>query len=337
MMTSEELMRSALHEARKGTRKVRPNPKVGCCIELASGELISGHHSVYGGIHAERAALEKLKGESAAKARVAVTLEPCSHTGQTPPCVDALIEAKVAEVILPFADPNPLVAGKGIEKLQKAGIRVTSDICKAECFNINREWLWAKVLKRPFVTLKIASSKNAVGASTERRWITSVKARQHAMSLRARVDVLISSGATVRSDDPALTNRDENGNLSPDQPHVMIFSRTQNLGEAKKILQHPHWEWHQSSDLLVSLKSLANEGVFDVMLETGPALSEKFCDDELVDEVWHYEAQIELKGAQYNLDFLRSFNLVEQIKIDEENFFSKYLRKERAERNFPFL
>jgi diaminohydroxyphosphoribosylaminopyrimidine deaminase/5-amino-6-(5-phosphoribosylamino)uracil reductase len=240
MLSNEELMRSALHEARKGGRAVRPNPRVGCAVELSSGELLLGHHSLYGGPHAERVALSKLLSSQSAKgARVAVTLEPCSHTGKTPPCADALIDAGVSEVIIPFLDPNPLVAGQGVQKLNAAGIRVVVGECLSECFQINREWLWTKVLKRPFVTLKIATSKNSIGVATERKWITSLKARHHAMTLRARVDVLITSGATVREDDPALTVRDESDVVALEQPRVIIYSKSKELGGAQKILQHP--------------------------------------------------------------------------------------------------
>ncbi len=335
-LDNEALMRRALHEARKSPRKVRPNPRVGCVFELADLELVEGHHSFCGGPHAEQVVLKKiidskLKSQGA---RVAVTLEPCSHTGKTPPCADALIAAGVKEVLIPFADPNPLVSGQGIAKLKAAGILVTEGICKSEAFAMNREWLWAKRLGRPFVTLKIASSKNAVGIADDRKWITSQKARQHAMTLRARVDVLISSGETLRNDDPSLTVRDDLGVVATEQPQVRVFSQSQNMGTAKKILEHPSWQWHRSTDLEDSLKSLAQEGYFDVMVECGPSLSAEFLKSGLVDEIWHYEKQEPLQGKCFDLSSLSQFSLKEQIAIDAENIFYKYLRKDRYEESF---
>ncbi len=337
LLSNDALMRRALHEARKSTHKVRPNPRVGCVIELPSGELIEGHHEIWGGPHAERVALNKLEklypSKTARGARVAVTLEPCSHTGKTPPCADALIQAGVSEVLIPFVDPNPLVAGKGVEQLRNAGITVHIGECQSEAYHLNREWLWTRVLGRPFVTLKIASSKNGVGVASDRKWITSPKARQHAMILRARVDALISSGETLRQDDPLLTSRDENEQLFEQQPRVIVFSKSRNLGTSTKILQHPRWEWHESSDLLASLKSFAHDGIFDVMVEVGPQLAEQFLKSGLVDEVWHYQAQVQLEGKSFLTEF-NDFELVEESQIDESNVFLKYLSKERSEEKY---
>lgn len=336
MLDNETLVRKAIHEARKGTRKVRPNPRVGCVFELKDGTLVEGYHAMWGGPHAEREVLKKIfemKLDPEA-ARVAVSLEPCSHSGKTPPCADALISAKVAEVIIPFRDPNPLVAGKGIQKLKEAGIKVSEGVCQEEALHLNREWLWAKKLGRPFVTLKIASSRNNVGAPTDRKWITSVKARQHAMILRARVDVLISSGETLRKDDPALTVRDEQNVRAAEQPRVIVFSRSHDMGDAKKILEHPKWEWHESKDLESSLRQLASEGVFDVMVECGPELSKRFMDSGLVDEIWHYKAQVDLQGREFDLSKLSSFSLKEKLVIDSENVFYRYLHRDRDEASY---
>jgi len=335
-LDNEALMRRALHEARKGPRKVRPNPRVGCVFELSDSNLIEGHHAYCGGPHAEQVVLKKIHDLklNSQGARVAVTLEPCSHTGKTPPCADALIAAGVKEVLIPFADPNPLVAGQGIARLQSAGILVSEGICRSEAYSMNREWLWAKRLGRPFVTLKMASSKNAVGIADDRKWITSQKARQHAMTLRSRVDVLISSGETLRQDDPSLTVRDESGLVAEEQPQVLVFSQSQDMGNSKKILEHPSWQWHHSSDLELSLRSLAQEGFFDVMVECGPSLSAQFLKAGLVDELWHYEKQELLQGKCFDLSPLSQFSLKEQIAIDAENIFYKYLRKDRYEESF---
>ena len=307
MLSVAELMKLALKEAHKSPRTVRPNPRVGAALQSASGQIVLGHHQICGGPHAEQAVLAECarRGVSTLGARIAVSLEPCAHKGRTSSCAKALVAAKISEVICSVLDPNPSVNGRGRKLLEKAEIKVSQSHA-AEGYALNREWLWAQKLRRPFVTLKMATSRNFVWKSAERRWITSEESRRHAMALRARADYLITSGATVRDDDPLMTVR---GEALPDgsQPHILILSLNSSgspvdLAKAK-VSQMPTRRvsvesWPQLSD---GLERLFAEGIFDVMIEAGPRLSEKFLQENLVDEIWHYQSADDLVGEAHDL------------------------------------
>jgi diaminohydroxyphosphoribosylaminopyrimidine deaminase/5-amino-6-(5-phosphoribosylamino)uracil reductase len=338
MLSPEELMSVALFEAPKGGMHVRPNPLVGCAMQLASSQVLSSFHEKYGALHAERRLLEELRaqGLSAQGARVAVTLEPCSHWGKTPPCAEALIEAKVAEVFVPFLDPNPLVAGKGVTQLKEAGIKVILGVAKQKAFELNKTWLWAHKLKRPYVTLKMATSQNSVWHPEEndsKRWITSDLARLDAMSLRAQVDLIVTSGATMRADNPAYTVRDTQGTLLGYQPEVVVLSREKNLALTPKLEQHPKGAsvacWDHMRE---ALGDLHKRGVHHVMVEAGPSLSETFFSASCVDEVWHYVSLEERKGLVKDLmkPINAEFMLMKEKVFDDQNLLRRYLKKDRS-------
>jgi diaminohydroxyphosphoribosylaminopyrimidine deaminase/5-amino-6-(5-phosphoribosylamino)uracil reductase len=155
-----QFMSEALAQAQKSLYLSNPNPRVGCVI-VKDGQVIGrGHTQKVGGPHAEVQALTdvKARGLNAQGATVYVTLEPCSHTGRTPPCVDALIESKPALVVIAMSDPNPLVAGQGIERLRAAGIEVRCGLLEPEAQNLNRGFISRMTRGLPWVRLKIAAS-----------------------------------------------------------------------------------------------------------------------------------------------------------------------------------
>lgn len=168
---------------------------------LKTEEEFLAKHEVFGGPHAEVNLFKKAHeaGIKIEGSTVAVTLEPCSHFGKTPPCADLLIKEKIKKVIIGLIDPFEKVAGQGIAKLQAAGIEVEIDVHKDQCEALNREWLFAHKNKRPFVTLKMATSLDGkfFSHSGASQWITGPEARNHAQQLRARVDAMISSWKTV--------------------------------------------------------------------------------------------------------------------------------------------
>ena len=150
----EQYMKQALQLAQKGEGYVAPNPMVGAVI-VKDGRIIgSGYHEHYGGPHAEVNAIADAK-EDVAGATMYVTLEPCSHYGKTPPCADLLVEKKLAKVVVGSLDPNPLVAGKGIQKLKEAGIEVVSGVLEAECNEINRVFRHYITTKQPYVVMQL--------------------------------------------------------------------------------------------------------------------------------------------------------------------------------------
>lgn len=197
----------ALSLGRRGLGRVWPNPNVGCVI-VKDGRVIGRGWTADGGRpHAETRALD---GIDATGSTVYVTLEPCAHHGQTPPCVDALIAAKVARVVIAAGDPDPRVAGKGIAALKAAGIDVVTDLRADDARTDMAGFLLRVTQGRPFVTLKLASSFDGriATATGESKWITGPQARRAVHAMRARHDAVLVGSGTVRADDPSLTVRD---------------------------------------------------------------------------------------------------------------------------------
>ena len=331
-MSPIELMNIAMMEARNGGRSVRPNPLVGAALVSRDGKVVSAFHARYGEAHAERVLFEKCKTQNVDTkgATLAVTLEPCSHFGKTPPCVDAVIEAKIAKVIIPFADPNPLVASKGIRKLKEAGIEVVSGIEVSAAFDLNKEWLWAQKLKRPFVTLKYACSKNSVWKSPEKTWITTLESRLDAMTLRGRVDAILTSGATLREDNPQMNLRDQNAaELVEHQPDLYVLSKDKTLNlqkyKASQVSKRNIYLVSQPS-LESLLAELFKKGVRDLMIEAGPTLSRSFFESSLVDEVWKYQSNEILEGPVESMDsYLEKFQIIKShlIGVDQFTFYTQ--------------
>jgi diaminohydroxyphosphoribosylaminopyrimidine deaminase/5-amino-6-(5-phosphoribosylamino)uracil reductase len=204
-----DYMREALSLARKGIALATPNPMVGAVIVDGNRIVGRGYHTWNGVNHAEIVALAEA-GEKARGATVYSTLEPCSHTGRTGPCADALIAAGVAKVVAASGDPNPLVAGEGFSKLRAAGVEVEiATEFQAEAARLNEPFFHFMRTGRPLVTLKSASTLDGKIAAPEDNsgWITSERARAHVQELRHATDAMITGIGTVRADDPQLTDR----------------------------------------------------------------------------------------------------------------------------------
>ena len=201
-------MRSALELAAGGTGWVSPNPLVGCVI-VNNGEVVGrGYHQRFGGPHAEVHALHEA-GKRARGAVLYVTLEPCCHTGKTPPCVDAILQAQVGRVVAAMRDPNPRVDGGGLSRLQSAGVEVTVGVCEAEARRLNEAFVKYITTRRPFVTSKSAITLDGKIAtrSGASRWITGEAARAAGHQLRHANDAILVGVGTVLQDDPQLTTR----------------------------------------------------------------------------------------------------------------------------------
>jgi diaminohydroxyphosphoribosylaminopyrimidine deaminase/5-amino-6-(5-phosphoribosylamino)uracil reductase len=205
-------MAAALRLARKGLGFVSPNPLVGAVV-VRGGRIVGrGYHARFGGPHAEVVALTEA-GDAANGATLYVTLEPCAHHGKTPPCVDAIVEAGVARVVVGMRDPNPLVNGKGIEALNRRGISVTVGVREEECRRLNESYVKYITTGLPFVALKIAQSLDGkiATATGHSKWISCKQARAFVRRLRAQYDAVLVGAGTVRTDDPALTPLDKAG------------------------------------------------------------------------------------------------------------------------------
>ena len=211
-MNDRDYMQRALDLAKNGWGWTSPNPMVGAVI-VKDGEIIGeGWHAKYGELHAERAALAACAGDPAG-ATMYVTLEPCCHQGKQPPCTDAILEAKIARVVIGSADPNPQVAGKGVQILRDAGVEVTEGVLKEECDALNDVFFHYITTGQPFVVLKYAMTLDGKLAAYTgvSKWITGEKARAHVQLQRGRYRAIMVGVGTVLGDDPRLTCRAEGG------------------------------------------------------------------------------------------------------------------------------
>lgn len=211
-MNDNAYMQLALQLAQKGCGYVSPNPMVGAVIVKNDRIIGSGYHERYGEAHAERNALSACT-ESPIGATMYVTLEPCCHHGKQPPCVNAIIEAGIRHVVIGSGDPNPLVAGKGIEILRNNGILVTEHVLEEKCRKLNDVFFHFIQTKRPYVVMKYAMTLDGkiatyTGAS---KWITGESARTHVHRQRHRYRAIMAGVGTILADDPLLTCRTGDG------------------------------------------------------------------------------------------------------------------------------
>ncbi len=212
MSKHEQWMRLALAEAARAAGRTRPNPNVGCVIVRGGRVLAKGFTRPAGQAHAEIAALQELGGK-ARGADVYVTLEPCNHVGRTGPCTDGLIAAGVKRVYAGMRDPNPRVAGGGLEKLRRAGIEVHLGLLADECRRLNEAFAHYITTGRPYVVAKLAQSLDGRVATRtgESKWVTGEEARRRGHELRNVCDAIVVGVGTVLADDPELTCRIRGG------------------------------------------------------------------------------------------------------------------------------
>ncbi|MCD4825486.1 MAG: bifunctional diaminohydroxyphosphoribosylaminopyrimidine deaminase/5-amino-6-(5-phosphoribosylamino)uracil reductase RibD [Phycisphaerae bacterium] len=215
-MTDEQYMLRALELAGQGRGAVEPNPMVGAVI-VRDGKIIAeGYHQRFGGPHAERVALAAAEqaGADVRGATMYVTLEPCSHHGKTPPCADAIIEAGLAGVVVAMVDPDTQVAGRGLEKLRRAGISVTQGLCERQAKLLLRAYIKLRTQSRPWVICKWAQTADGYLAlpADAGRWISGQESRSRVHEIRSWVDGILVGIGTVLADDPLLNNRSGAGN-----------------------------------------------------------------------------------------------------------------------------
>jgi len=207
-MMSKKYMRLALELAEKGRGRTSPNPMVGAVIVKKNRIIGQGYHKRAGFPHAEIVALRQAKAE-AEGGTIYVNLEPCCHYGKTPPCTDAIIKSRVKKVVIGMKDPNPLVSGKGIKILKKAGIEISDGILEEECRRLNEAYIKFIKSEKPFVTLKVGESIDGKIATRrgESRWITCKKSREFVHKLRNESDAIMVGINTIIKDNPRLTSR----------------------------------------------------------------------------------------------------------------------------------
>ena len=323
--TDQQMMSRAIALAKRGRYTTAPNPMVGCVI-VNNGEIVGeGYHYQAGQPHAEVFALRQAQ-QRAQGATVYVTLEPCSHHGRTPPCAEALINAKVARVVCAMVDPNPVVAGRGIALLQAAGIRVDVGVLALEAQALNPGFIKQMTHQMPYVELKLAASLDgrtalANGAS---KWITGPKARSDVQQFRACAGAILSTSATVIADNPSLNVRwseldasvqqqypqsalrqpirviiDSQNRLTPEYqlfnlPGETILART-TLGteawpDSVQQWQIPTQTNSNQLDLVALMSRLATYGINHIWVEAGASLAGALLQQQLVDSLILYQA-----------------------------------------------
>jgi diaminohydroxyphosphoribosylaminopyrimidine deaminase/5-amino-6-(5-phosphoribosylamino)uracil reductase len=274
-------MRAAIAAAAEVRTSTAPNPWVGAVVVSGDGSIVGrGATQPPGGPHAEREALRRA-GDAASGATLVCTLEPCSHHGRTPPCVDAVIEAGIRRVVVGIEDPDPLVAGTGIAALRAAGIDVTVGVEAAAVEDQLQPYLVHRRTGRPYVVLKLAATVDGGTAAPDgtSQWITGEAARADAHRLRAESGAVLVGAGTVRADDPSLTVRHVEG---PDPLRVV-------LGRAREGARvHPCLEL--SGDLGAVLDDLGGRGVLQLLVEGGATVAHAFHAAGLVDRYVVYLA-----------------------------------------------
>ncbi|KMJ59816.1 5-amino-6-(5-phosphoribosylamino)uracil reductase [Bacillus sp. LL01] len=242
-MDDHYYMKFAIDLAKRATGQTSPNPIVGSVV-VKNGEIAGfGAHLKAGQAHAEVNAIQMAGTEKTKGSTVYVTLEPCSHFGKTPPCSDLLIQTGVKRVVIASVDPNPLVAGKGIEKLRKAGLEVELGICQDEALALNQVFFHYLKTKKPYVTLKTAASLDGKTATytNESKWITGAEARLDVHQYRHQNDAILVGVGTVLADNPSLTTRLPNGGKNPIR--IILDSNLRTPLDAKVVTdgEAPTW------------------------------------------------------------------------------------------------
>ena len=301
-------MAKALQLAKLGRFSTDPNPRVGCVLVKDGVIIAEGFHVKAGQAHAEVVALNNA--DNAHGATAYVTLDPCSHQGKTPPCCDALISAGVTRVVAAMQDPNPLVSGRGLEKLKAAGLEVLCGVLEADARLLNRGFIKRMTEQRPFVRSKLAMSLDGrtALASGESKWISSDAARADVHQIRAESSAILTGINTVLADDPALTARidgaveqpirvvlDSNLNMPLTAKMAQLAGRslilTCSSDEAKRqALQAVGFEVYTLAakngqlDLQAVLSFLAQQHINELLVEAGSILNGALLADDLVDE-----------------------------------------------------
>ena len=335
-------MRNALNISMRGLGNTWPNPSVGAVV-VKNDQIISRGWTQPGGKpHAEVVALKK---NNLFGATLYTTLEPCSHYGKTPPCVDQIIKSKINRVVIGLKDPNPKINGEGIRKLKEKKIKVTIGVLQKEIKKIHSGFFCKINKKKPFIASKIAISKNGKMINQNKKWITSEVSRKYGNFLRSKYDAIITSINTVLKDNPLLNCRHYGmENLSPvrfildsnlrirenlkiiksaKDIKTYVFTNKNNkkkiaklkkLGLRIQILN----EKLEKIDLKEAVSLIAEMGFNNVLLESGPNLNSMFLKNKLINKIYYFQSNNIIKSNE--------ISLTKKLKIKKiENLNFKYL------------
>ena len=287
-MDEAEAMAHAIEHAASVRSRTSPNPWVGAVVLDPTGRVVGvGSTQPPGGAHAEVIAIAAA-GAAAAGATLVVTLEPCSHHGRTPPCVDAILAARIARVVVGVHDPDRRVAGQGVTALRAAGVRGEVGLLGDQVTVQLEPYLHHRRTGRPFVICKLAATLDGgiAAADGSSQWITGLAARTDVHRLRAESDAIIVGAGTVRADDPSLTVRHVEGS----DPLRVVLGRAPSTARV-----HPCLEW--TGELTALLDELGRRDILQVVIEGGSAAVRSFYDEDLIDRYVVYVAPAFLAGG----------------------------------------
>ncbi len=314
----EKFMKKCFALAKKGD--TLPNPMVGCILADENGNIIAdGYHRKCGENHAERDTLLKIEGRCPKNTTLYVNLEPCSHFGKTPPCADLIIEKGVKKVVIGMEDVNPIVKGRGIKKLQNAGIEVVSGVLENKAKELNKIFIKNMVKKKPYVLIKTATtldSKIALQNGVS-KWITDDYSRQIVMKLRNQYQAIMTGSGTVLADNPSLTARIKNGK----NPVRIIIDRVGKIPleynvfkeNTEKIYlvtnsekKYPsHIQKINFEGFSALFKTLYSLGIYNVLVEAGAGLNSALIAAGEADEIYNFIAPKIFGGGK---DFVQGFD-----------------------------
>lgn len=328
-MDDIKFMKAAFQLSKKGIGFTEPNPLVGAVVVKNNRIIATGYHARYGAPHAEQMALKHVKEKDTT---LYVTLEPCVHHGKTPPCTDCILEKRVKRVVVSIKDPNPLVNGRGIKRLQEQGVKVEVGLLPHIAARVNRHYITYVTRKRPYITLKAGVSID--GKLTDKyrraRWITDENLRQYSHSFRGEFSAIMAGVQTVIDDNPQLTLRetgwrdkrlyrvildtrnrlDTNLNIFNRQERfpLVIFSSEDTQNKTPKTGHHFFVSPHESGrglKLEPIMEALYNMGIASVLVEGGGTLFDSLLKTQLYDEIVLYTANT-LIGGDSSVQFFTS-------------------------------
>tara|TARA_B100000035_G_scaffold218215_1_gene187141 strand:+ start:377 stop:1483 length:1107 start_codon:yes stop_codon:yes gene_type:complete len=347
----KKFMSIAIDLAKKGNYRTHPNPLVGAVI-VKNGRILSkGYHRRFRGRHAEREAIDKstvsLKGST-----MYVTLEPCHHHGNTPPCVDAIIKSKISRVVIATKDPNPLVNEKSINKLKDNGIAVTTGVCEADAKELNKSFFYKFSNDKPYIRLKFGVSVDGKIANKkkESKWITSNKSRLLVQRKRAEVNAILTTSSTVISDNPSMNIRESTIlKKIENQPALIVLDTMLRIPESSNIFktkdrlviiitdiknsQNIPIKLYKDNVVVKYVKTIQNKvslkdiyniantyNLNDILVECGNTLAKTLFEEDAIDELLYFVAPKIIGHLGYNFSGINPVALLKDkisLKINE--------------------
>ena len=306
MNIHEKYISRCIELGKLGIGNTYPNPSVGCCLVVDDKIIGEGYTSIAGGNHAEVNAIHSVEDKSLLKlSTIYVTLEPCCHHGKTPPCVDKIIANGIKQVVIGIKDPNPLVCGKGIEKLKENGVEVISGVLKNECIAHHKRFLSYIINKRPYIILKWAETVDGFIAPKQKNinepyWISNIKSRQLVHKWRSEEQAILVGAKTIREDNPRLTTRDWEGKncdiyiLSKNgvQKDYKIFNQD------SKVTILDSQEIDYDKDIVKQIcDKFYNDKILSIIVEGGTKTLSNFIDSDVWDEIRVFRTKEKLGGG----------------------------------------